>query len=371
MPELVAHTSLRRSPYYEATIAEAATAMHPYNRMMLPYGYGDPEAEYRRLVDGVVMWDVAAERQIQLKGPDAADLAQVLCARDLSKVEIGQGKYVSVCDHAGTIINDPIILKLADDCYWLSIADADIGLWARCVAAERGMNVEVSEPDVSPMAVQGPLAEDVVASIFGDWVRELGYFCFGDAVVNGIPLKVARSGWSKQGGFELYLLDGSRGIELWNIVKEAGQPWGIGPGSPNPSERIESGLLSLAGDCDATTNPYEVRVGRFVNLNVPDDVIGIQALRQIAAEGPKRHQLGIVLEGDDPEPGHDSWYDVTIDGTKVGSMTNGTWSYKLERNIGFGLVSAKCQVGDSIVVQRRGEPIAGKLTEIPFRREDR
>ena len=127
----------------------------------------------------------------------------------------------------------------------------------------------------------------------------------------------------------------------------------------------------MAGDCDATTNPYEVRVGRFVNLNVPDDVIGIQALRQIATEGPKRHQLGIVLEGDDPEPGHDSWYDVTIDGTKVGSMTNGTWSYKLERNIGFGLVSAKCQVGDSIVVLRRGEPTAGKLTEIPFRREDR
>ncbi len=371
MPELGIHSQLRRSPFYEATIAEGASAFIPYNEMLLPLGYTDPEAEYRRLTEGVAMWDVGAERQVQLRGPDASELAQVLAARDLSKAVVGQGKYVALCDHAGSILNDPIALKIDDDCWWLSIANSDVGLWARCVAAERGMQVEVSEPDVSPLAVQGPDAEDVVAALIGDWVRDLRYFWFGDAEIDGIPLKVARSGWSKQGGFELYLTDGSRGLDLWRIVKEAGAPWDIGPGNPTPSERIENGLLSWGGDCDRQTNPFEVRLGRFVDLDVPDDVIGIQALRRISAEGPARHQLGIVLEGDDPRPGHSVWFDVLVDGTKIGDMTNGTWSYKLERNIGFGLVGANHQIGDSVQVQLDDEIVPGKLTDIPFRVEDR
>jgi len=368
MPEISIHTSLRPSPYYESALADGATTLHPYNRMMIPLGYGDPDEEYRRLVEGVSMWDVGAERQVQLKGPDAATLAQILCTRDLSKAVVGQGKYVALCDHRGTIINDPIALKIADDCFWLSIADSDIGLWARCVAAERGLDVDVSEPDVSPLAVQGPMAEDVVASMFGDWVRDLKYFWFGDAEIDGIPLKIARSGWSKQGGFELYLMDGARGGDLWNLVKEAGQPWDIGPGYPNGSERIESGLLSWAGDCDDQTNPFEVRLGRFVDLDVPDDVIGIQALRRIKAEGPKRHQLGIVLD-DQRRPGHERWFDVTANGDRVGDMTTGAWSYKLERNIGFGLLSTDCQIGDEVVVHLTHGPVTGHLTDIPFTKD--
>ncbi len=371
MPEIFLHTRLRPSPYYDATIAAGVAAMLPYNKMLMPYGYGRPEEEYRRLVEGVSMWDVAGQRQIQLKGPDAARLAQVLCPRDLSSCVEGQGKYVAVCNHAGTIINDPILLKLDDDCFWLSIADSDVGLWAGCVAAERRLDVEVFEPDVSPLAVQGPLAEDVVASILGDWVRDLRYFWFGDAEIDGIPMKVARSGWSKQGGFELYLMDGSRGTDLWNIVAEAGRPWGIAPGNPNPSERIESGLLSWGGDTDRWTNPFELGLGRFVDLDVPDDVIGIDALRRIAAEGPRRHQLGVVLAGDDPQPGHARWYDIVADGVKVGDMTNGTWSYKLERNIGYGLVSVDCRIGDEVQVHKGDEVVAAKFTAIPFRREDR
>ncbi|NNE97227.1 MAG: glycine cleavage system protein T [Acidimicrobiales bacterium] len=371
MPEVFPHTNLRRSPYYEATIADGVTLVHPYNRMLLPLGYGDPEAEYRRLVEGVSMWDVAAERQVQLKGPDAAQLAQILCTRDLTSCVAGQGKYVAVCNHAGTIINDPIVLKIDDDCFWFSIADSDLRLWANCVAGERGLNVEISEPDVSPLAVQGPLADDVVAAIFGDWVRNLRHFWFRDAEIDGIPLRVARSGWSKQGGFELYLMDGSRGLDLWNIVKEAGKPWEIAAGYPNPSERIESGLLSWGGDVDEHTNPFEVRLGRFVDLDVPDDVIGIEALRTLATGGPRRHQLGVVLRGDEPRPGHNRWYDIEKNGIKVGDMTNGVWSFKLRRNIGFGLVSVECQTGDDVQVRKGDELIDARLTAIPFREEDR
>ncbi|MGB7204023.1 MAG: glycine cleavage system protein T, partial [Anderseniella sp.] len=211
---------LRPSPYFESTVAEGVSSFTVYNNMLMPTGYGKPEEEYWRIINGASMWDVAVERQVQLKGPDAGKLAQILCTRNVAKCKVGQGKYVAICDHRGTIINDPIILKLADDLYWLSIADSNIWFWARAIAAERGLNVDVSEPDVSPLAVQGPKAEDVVASIFGDWVRELKYFWFKETEIEGIPVAVARSGWSKQGGFEIYLMDGSKGAQLWNIVKE-------------------------------------------------------------------------------------------------------------------------------------------------------
>lgn len=359
-------TRVRRSPYFDATVADGVTSMMPYNRMLMPTSYGDPEAEYRRLTEGVAMWDVACERQIQIAGPDAERLVQILTTRDVSKCAEGQGRYVALCNHRGTIINDPVLMKIDDDRFWFSIADSDVGGWASAIAAERGFDVEVSEPDVSPLAVQGPSAEDVVASMLGDWVRELRYFGFRHAEIDGIPLEVARSGWSKQGGFELYLMDGSRGVELWNLVKEAGQHWGIGPGSPNPSERIESGLLSWGGDTDAETNPFEVRLERFVDLDVPDDVVGIGALREIAAAGPRRHQLGVVLDGDVPSPTHARWHDVLVDGRKVGDLTCGTWSYGFERNLGFGLVSVECEPGDRVGIVLADGTVGATLVTLPF-----
>ena len=208
---------LRPSPFYASAVAEGMTAANIYNRMIMPTSYGDPEGEYWRLINGVSQWDVGVERQVQLKGPDAARLAQILSPRDLSTCKVGQGKYLPLCNHRGTIINDPILLKLADDLYWLSIADSDIWFWASAIAAERGLDVQVSEPDVSPMALQGPKAEDVVAHVMGDWVRGLKYFWFRETEINGIPVAVQRSGWSKQGGFEIYLKDPARGTELWNI----------------------------------------------------------------------------------------------------------------------------------------------------------
>ncbi len=366
MFEIGPTTRLRRSPFFEATVAEGVRGFSPYNQMMMPTGYGDPDAEYWRIINGVSMWDVAVERQVELRGPDAGRLAQILSPRDLTKCVEGQGKYVALCNHAGTIINDPILLKLAEDRYWLSIADSNIVFWARAIAAERGLDVAIFEPDVSPLAVQGPKAEDVIASMFGDWVRELKYFWFREVQVNAIPLMLARSGWSKQGGFELYLMDGARGVDLWNAVREAGLPWDIGPGNPNANERIESGLLSWGGDTDDETNPYEVRMGRYVDLDVPDDVVGIQALRKIKQEGPKRHQLGVVLEGEEEMPTHTVWYDIVKDGQKVGDMTNGTWSRRMEKNIGFALIGREFGVGDMVQVMREGEAVEGELVSLPF-----
>ncbi|SMC10813.1 aminomethyltransferase family protein [Roseovarius aestuarii] len=228
------HTRLRPSPYYEASLAEGVTSFAPYNQMLIPLGYGDADAEYDRLMNGVSMWDVGGQRQVQIKRRDAARLAQNLSPRHLSGQVAGQGKYVPMCDHAGTLINDPVVNKLDDDLFWFSITDSDVKLWARCIVTERGPEVEITEPDVSPMAIQRPMAADVVASIFGNWVRNQKYFWFGDAEIGGIPVKIARSGFSKQGGFEINLMDGFSGVELWNIVHEAGTSFGVGPECPNP-----------------------------------------------------------------------------------------------------------------------------------------
>jgi glycine cleavage system aminomethyltransferase T len=357
---------LRPSPFFEAARAEGLVAASIYNRMIMPTSYGHPEEEYWRIINGVSQWDVGVERQVQLKGPDAGRLAQILSPRDLSNCQLGQGKYVPLCNHRGTVINDPIVLKLADDLFWLSIADSDIWFWAGAIAAERGLNVEVSEPDVSPMALQGPKAEDVVASVLGNWVRELKYFWFRETKIEGITVVVQRSGWSKQGGFEIYLCDGSMGTKLWNIFKEAGKPWGIGPGAPATAERTESGLVSVGGDTDEHTNPFEVRLGKYVNLDVADDVVGIKALRKINADGIKRHQLGLVLEGDSPEPLGFQREDIMRTGKKVGMMTNCVWSPRMKCNIGYALISIDVKAGDTVEIMRKRGPVGAKLVDLPF-----
>ena len=357
---------LRASPYYDATIEDGATMGSSYNRMILPVSYGDPEGEYWRTQNGVTMWDVAVERQVEITGPDADRLAQILCVRDLSKCAVGQGKYVAMCDARGTILNDPIAMKVDENHWWLSIADSDMMIFARAIAGERGLDVRVWEPDVSPLAVQGPLADDVVASIFGDWVRELKHFRFKQTEVDGIPLVLCRSGWSKQGGFELFLQDYTRGHDLWRIVREAGQPFDIGPGAPSGVERIEGGLLSIWGDSDDSTNPLELRMEPFVDLDVPDDTLGVAALRKVAEEGPKRRQLGLRLDGDAPDPFRLYWEPVHADGRQVGCMTCCQWSWRLGANIGYGLVEATCEVGQEVEVMREQGPVRAVFTEIPF-----
>jgi aminomethyltransferase len=358
---------LRPSPYFEATVADGVTAFTIYNHMLMPTSFGNPEEEYWRLIGGVSQWDVACERQVELNGKDAGRLAQILTVRDLRRCAVGQAKYAPICNHDGMLINDPIVLKLAEDRYWFSIADSNILFWARAIAAERGLEVEISEPDVSPLAVQGPKAEDVVASIFGDWVRTLKYFWFRETAVDGIPLVLARSGWSKQGGFELYLMDVRLGTKLWNLVREVGRPWGIAPGAPNLSERIESGLLSYGGDSDDRTNPFEVRLEKYVDLDLPEkEVIGIPVLRHIHASGPRRHQLGVVLDSSEPATPAFLWYPIIRNGGKVGDLTVSTWSYRLERNIGFALISTQCAPGDTVEILQEGTKIAGTLTKLPF-----
>lgn len=360
---------VRKSPYFNKTIEDGVTSFSVYNHMYMPTGYGDPVAEYDRLINGVAMWDVAVERQVSLKGPDAEKLARYLTTRDLGALNIGQGRYVPLCDHRGTLINDPVLLPIAEDEYWLSIADSDVLLFSRAIAAERGLDVSIHEPDVSPLAIQGPKAVEVVSDLFGDWVRELKYFGHREARLNGIPLHVARSGWSKQGGYELYLMDGLRGGELWDIVKEAGQPYGIGPGTPNYIERLESGLVSYGADTDDFTNPYEVGLGKFVSLEREDDFIGKEALKKIKEDGIKRQFVGYMIEGEALAAGNQHKWPVKDGETFIGFVSASAWSPRVKSNIGVGLVeTAHSEPGSKVTIQTDLEvgDLTATVSKLPF-----
>jgi glycine cleavage system aminomethyltransferase T len=356
----------RKSPYFDSTIAEGVTHFTIYNQMYMPVSYGDLDAEYRHLMTGVAMWDVAAERQVQIVGPDAEALVKYLTPRDLSTCEVGKGKYVPLCDHHGRLLNDPVLLRLDNNRFWLSIADSDMLLWVRAVAAEGGFDVSVMEPDVSPLAIQGPKAEDVVSALFGDWVRDLKYFWFRETKLDGIPLIVARSGWSKQGGFELYLRDGSKGTRLWDLVREAGVPFGIGPGAPNYIERVESGLLSFGADTVPDSTPYEVGLDKMIALDREDDFIGKRALRRIAKSGPARKLVGIVFDGDPVQPNEHPW-PVRVDGNPAGTVRAVCHSPRRNANIGLALLDIQhTNIGTNMEIIGKGITYKGEVVPQPL-----
>lgn len=333
--------NIRTSPFFEATVADGVRGFSVYNHMAIPGHFGDPDAEYDRLLNGVAMWDVAAQRQVEIDGPDALALAQYLTPRFLGDPTPGQGRYVPLCDHDGWLINDPVLLPLSDTRVWLSIADSDIALWAGAIARERGFDVRVHEPDVSPLAIQGPRAMDVAEALFGGWVRSLRYFQFRETEIDGIPLVVARSGWSKQGGVELYLRDGTKGGALWERVKAAGAPFGIGPGAPNDIERLESGLISYGADMrrqSLPANPFEMGFGPMIDLSKAHTFVGRAALEAIAREGPRRKRSGFILDGQ-PVDGNAQPLVLLHDGAPVGHVSEIAHSRRLGRNIGVGLVA--------------------------------
>jgi aminomethyltransferase len=360
--------NLRKSAFFEATLRDGVRSFSVYNHMLIPGHFGDPEAEYDRLIHGVAMWDVAAQRQVELAGPDAGRLAQYLTPRDLSKTRVGQGRYLPLCDHDGWLINDPVLLKLAEDRYWLSVADSDIHLWAAAIAHERGWQVTVREPDVSPLAVQGPKAVEVVAALFGPQVREMRHFAFRQTSLDGIPLLLARSGWSKQGGFELYLQDATQGTALWDRVREAGRPFGIGPGAPNDTERLESGLISYGADMRWQTHratPFEMGLGGFVDLDAGHAFVGRAALERAARAGAARRRVGLFIEGRPVPPGHA--VPMLLDGVAVGHVSEFAFSPRLGRTIGVGLVQAavaETEAGLSLALPQGA--VAARLVPLPF-----
>jgi len=359
-------TRLRRSPYFNATQRYGCRAYTVYNHMFLPGHYDDPVTEYWHLINHVAVWDVAVERQVEITGPDAFAFTNLLTPRDLTKCRVGQGRYVVITAEDGGIINDPVLMRLGENHFWLALADSDVLLWARGVAVHADLDVNLLEPDVSPLQVQGPKSKQVVKALFGERITELPYYQFLEASLDGIPLIVTRTGWTGEVGYELYLRDGSRGDELWETVMEAGKPYGIRPTGPSDIRRIEAGILNYGADMTIADNPFEVGLDRLVDLDKSSDFIGKQALKRIATEGVKRKLVGIEIQGPPIEFNMTKWA-VARDHTRIGSVTSAIHSPRLKKNIGYAMVPIEyAAVGSELTVQTPGGERGAVVVEKPF-----
>src|SRR5262245_52536753 len=340
--------------------------------MLLPTLYADPITEYWALVNDVTMWDVSVERCLEITGPDAHAFTDLLTCRDLRSCEVGQCKYVLITARRGGIVNDPVLLRLDEDRFWLALADSDALLYAKGVAAFAGMDIDLDEADVAPMQVQGPHSRDVIRSLFGDAVADLRYYRCTQTEVEGIPVVVSRTGWTGEVGYEIYLRDSSRGDDLWRLVEEAGAPFGIRAIAPSEARRIEAGIFNYGSDFHVTSDtPFHVTgLEKYVELDQPQDFIGKGALARIAEEGVDRKLVGIDIGGSpmtDEGALNDFWPVVDGAGDPIGRVTAGAWSPRLEKNIGYAWVPAT-HMGEGTTVEIRSSagPRSGTVAALPF-----
>ncbi len=358
---------IRRSPFFEATQKYGCKSYTVYNHMFLPSCFDDPVREYWKLIEGVTLWDVGVERQVEITGPDAFAFTNMLTPRDLSRCKVGQGKYVLITDENGGIINDPVLMRLGANHFWLAVADSDVLLWAKGVALNSGMNVQIQEPDVSPIQIQGPKSKQVMERLFGREILALPYYHFVETNLDGIPLIVTRTGWTGEVGYEIYLRDGSRGVELWERVMEAGKPENIAPTGPSDIRRIEAGILNCGIDMTLENNPYEVGLDRLVELDQKNDFIGKEALKRIKAKGVKRKLVGVELDGAPLDLNLTRW-PVSRDGKPVGHVTSAVFSPRLKKNIGYALLPVEhVSLGTSLTatIPDAGER-STKVVKTPF-----
>ena len=329
---------VRRTPFSSGVEAAGVKAYTVYNHMLLPTVFETVEADYRHLKAHVQVWDVSCERQVQVKGPDALKLIRLLTPRNLDRMNLGRCMYIPVADQNGGLLNDPVLVHAGPDTYWISIADSDLLMWVNGIVACRGFDVEVSEPDVSPLGIQGPKADELAARVFGDEVRDLRFFGCARFAFEGQELLVARSGYSKQGGFEIYVEEGEIGMAIWDALFAAGNDLQVRAGGPNLIERIEGGLLSYGNDMTRENSPLECGLGQFVSDTRLADCFGGRAMAEERAAGSRQMIRPISIEGE-AVPGCDRAWPLYADGTEVGQVTSAAWSPDFGTNVAIGMVA--------------------------------
>jgi len=299
------------------------------------------------LVNHAILCDVAVERQVEITGPDAAQFVQLLTPRDLSKCAVGQCKYVLLTNAQGGILNDPILLRLAENHFWISLADSDVLFWAQGLAVHSGLDVHICEPDVSPLQLQGPKSGEVMQALFGDSILDLKYYWLREYDLDGIPLIVSRTGWSSELGYELYLRDARYGDELWEKIMAAGAPFGLKPGHTSSIRRIEGGMLSYHADMDINNNPYELGLDRLIDLDGDFDFIGKSALQKIRTTGVTRQHIGLIINGPAIRGPNTRFWTLEKSGKTVGVVTSAVYSPRLEQNIALAMVDAEVAALDT------------------------
>ena len=360
-------TQIRKSPYFDSTVKWGATGFSVYNHMYIPRDFGSPEQNFWNLIEKSILCDVAVERQVEITGPDAYKFIQLLTPRDLSKLSIGQCKYVLIVNNDGGILNDPVLLRLAENHFWLSLADSDVLLWAQGVAINSGLDVKISEPDVSPLQLQGPTSQEIMVKLFGEDIRDLKYYWLREYKLDGIPLIVSRTGWSSELGYEIYLRDGSKGNELYEKIMAVGKEHGIQPGHTSSIRRIEGGMLSYHADADIHTNPYELGFDRLVNLETDIDFIGKEALKKIKQNGIKRKQVGLIIDCDPLSGPNTTFWPIEKDGKIIGKVTSAVYSPRLKKNIALAMIEINySELGNELNVQTHEGKYSATIVEKPF-----
>ena len=360
-------TQIRKSPYFDATVRWGAKAFSVYNHMYIPRDFGDPEQNFWNLVNDAILCDVAVERQVEITGSDAAKFTQMLTPRDLSSMSVGQCRYILITNSEGGILNDPILLRLAENHFWISLADSDVLLWAQGLAVHSGLDVKITEPDVSPLQLQGPKSGEIMRELFGESILELKYYWLREVELDGIPLVVSRTGWSSELGYELYLRDGSQGDALWERIMAVGQSFDLKPGHTSSIRRIEGGMLSYHADADIHTNPYELGLDRLVNLDMKAEFIGKAALRRIKDEGVNRKQVGLIIDCDPFAGPNTTFLTINKGGDAIGKVTSAVYSPRLQHNIALAMVDIAYDViGTEVEVVTVAGPVRATVTERPF-----
>ena len=360
-------TQIRKSPFFEATVRWGAKAFSVYNHMYIPRDFGDPEKNFWNLVDHAILCDVAVERQVEIVGPDAEKFVQMMSPRNLTDMAVGQCKYVILTNQHGGIINDPILLRIARDRFWFSTADSDLILWAQGLAASQAHNVQILEPDASPLQLQGPKSRDIVRGLFGNEVADLKYYWFKPARLDDIEVLISRTGWSSELGFEIFLLDFSQGNELYDKIMQFGQGLGLEAGHTSTIRRVEGAMLSYHADMDINTNPFELGMDRLIDLHDTFDFIGKAALHKIKKMGVTRKLVGLLIEGPPlPHPNTKFWQ-IYHKGHDVGKVTSAVYSPRLKQNIGLAMVELNCaDLGNALSVNIGKNVIVATVVETPF-----
>ena len=360
-------TQIRKSPYFDATVRWGAKAFSVYNHMYIPRDFGDPEQNFWNLVNDAILCDVAVERQVEITGPDAAEFVQLLTPRDLSTLAVGQCKYILITNAEGGILNDPILLRLDENHFWISLADSDILLWAQGVAVHSGLEVSIREPDVSPLQLQGPKSGEIMKALFGDSIMDLKYYWLREVELDGMSLIVSRTGWSSELGYEIYLQDGSRGNDLWESIMKAGSAHGLRPGHTSSIRRIEGAMLSYHADADIHTNPFELGLERLVNLDMDAEFIGKAALKKIRERGITRKQVGLQIDGEPLKGPNTTFWPVQRKDTTIGKVTSAVYSPRLQQNIALAMVDIGFTTpGEAVEVQTSVGLLTATIVETPF-----
>ena len=357
---------LRGTPYTSRIEKQGVTAYTIYNHMLLPAAFGSIEDSYHHLKQYVQIWDVAAERQVEISGKDSAKLVQLMTCRDLSKSKDGRCYYCPIIDDNAGLINDPVVLRLNENKWWVSLADSDVILFAKGLAIGNKFDVKIFEPDVDIMAIQGPKSFELMEKVFGDKIVNLKFFGFDYFEFGGDKHLIARSGWSKQGGYEIYVEHNASGLKLYDHLFEIGKEFNIKPGCPNLIERIESGLLSYGNDIDNGDNPYECGFDKYVNIDSEVDFLGKEKLKKIKSEGIEKKLMGVMLDID--KISITGSLDLSDqDNNIIGELRSACYSPHFKKVIGIAMMKkSHWNIDQNVKASINGDICSGKVCDLPF-----